>query len=42
MPMKGENIFREMLIGSTAANVARAVKKPFSLSGTNGIEEEGH
>ncbi|AEA47977.1 universal stress protein [Archaeoglobus veneficus] len=28
MPMKGENIFREMLIGSTAANVARAAKKP--------------
>jgi len=31
MPMKGENIFREMLIGSTAANVARAAKKPVLL-----------
>ncbi|MBO8180874.1 MAG: universal stress protein [Archaeoglobus sp.] len=28
MPMKGENILREMLIGSTAANVARIAKKP--------------
>ncbi len=31
MPMKGENIIREMLIGSTAANVARAAKKPVLL-----------
>lgn len=31
MPMKGENIIREMLIGSTAANVARVAKKPVLL-----------
>ncbi len=41
IPSKGENIWRQMFLGSTASNLARTTKKPVLLVKCDVVEENG-